>query len=169
MANRTLGRLLVSGLGSGYLPIAPGTWGSGVVAAVFFATAMGSDGRSICLNGTMTVILLVSCVICVAFGRMAQEAFGRKDPSQCVIDEWAGQALALIGLPIGASLPLWQGSAATAAAGFVAFRIFDILKPPPARRLESLPYGWGVLLDDLAAGLYANLVCQLALRWGLGW
>jgi phosphatidylglycerophosphatase A len=169
MASKKLGKLLVSGFGSGYLPIAPGTWGSGAVAAIFFATALASDGRGICLNGTMGVILVLSSIVCVAFGRMAQETFGRKDPSECVADEWAGQALALIGLPLGASLPMWQAAGVTAAAAFFAFRFFDIVKPPPARQLESLPYGWGVLLDDLAAGIYANLVCQLVLRLGLNW
>jgi phosphatidylglycerophosphatase A len=53
------------------------------------------------------------------------------------------------------------------AAAFVAFRIFDITKPPPARQLEALPAGWGILLDDLAAAVYANLACQILLRWVL--
>ena len=167
MARKALGKVLVSGLGSGYLPVAPGTWGSAVVAGVFVAVSVTSGGRAVCRNGTMGAVLLVSSWICVVFGRLAQDVFGRKDPSQCVIDEWAGQALALLGLPIGGSLSLWQSSAVTAGAGFVAFRIFDIVRPPPARKLEALPYGWGVLLDDLAAGLYANLLCQAVLRWCL--
>jgi len=52
-------------------------------------------------------------------------------------------------------------------AGFLAFRIFDITKPPPARQLERLPAGWGILLDDLAAAVYANLLCQIIFRWAV--
>jgi phosphatidylglycerophosphatase A len=50
-------------------------------------------------------------------------------------------------------------------AGFIAFRVFDVTKPPPARQLEKLPEGWGILLDDLAAAVYANLACQVLFRW----
>jgi len=67
-------------------------------------------------------------------------------------------------LPLGSG---WIGWLTTAAAGFLAFRAFDIVKPPPARQMEALPRGWGVLLDDLAAGIYANLACQLVLRLAL--
>ena len=59
------------------------------------------------------------------------------------------------------------GTGINLAAAFLAFRIFDITKPPPARQLERLPAGWGILLDDLAAAVYANLVCQVLLRWVL--
>ncbi len=81
-----------------------------------------------------------------------------------VIDEFAGQFLALLALP-----PTWP----VLLAGFVLFRLFDIMKPPPARRLEALPGATGIMADDLLAGLYANLLLQLAIRlapgvWGLG-
>jgi phosphatidylglycerophosphatase A len=81
-----------------------------------------------------------------------------KDPQFVVIDEVAGQLIALIAAPLS-----WK----TFAAGFILFRIFDILKPPPVRQLEKLPEGVGIVLDDVAAGLYALLVMQLLLHFHL--
>ena len=157
----SLRKLLVTGFGTGYLPVAPGTWGSAAVCGIFLLVCWGSGGRRLCADGTMMAILVASSVACVALGRFTERAFGKKDPGQCTIDEWAGQALALAGMPPGAGLRRW---AIIAAVAFAAFRLFDIVKPPPARRLEKLPRGWGVLLDDLAAGVYANIAAQLVLR-----
>jgi phosphatidylglycerophosphatase A len=106
-------------------------------------------------------LVLAGAVVCVALGRFAEDHFGRKDPSQVTADEWAGQALALIGLP-AATAP--GGLLIVAAAAFVAFRIFDIIKPPPAYGLQRLPEGWGILVDDLVAGVYANVAAQAILR-----
>jgi phosphatidylglycerophosphatase A len=85
-------------------------------------------------------------------------ASGSKDPQFVVIDEVAGQFIALIGAPLG-----WKAF----LTGFVLFRVFDILKPPPVRQLEMLPEGFGIMLDDVAAGLYALAVMQLLLHSGL--
>jgi hypothetical protein len=76
------------------------------------------------------------------------------DPSIVVIDEIVGMWVSLLFLP--ASLPL-------SVAAFVAFRILDVVKPEPARWLERLPDGWGIMLDDVAAGIYANIACRLLL------
>lgn len=81
-----------------------------------------------------------------------------KDPQIVVIDEVAGQIVALIAAPLS-----WK----TLLVGFILFRMFDILKPPPVRQLEKLPEGTGIMVDDLAAGLYALIVMQLLLRSGL--
>ncbi len=113
------------------------------------------------LNVAMTVLLAASSMACVALGRFAEQAFGKKDPGQCNVDEIAGQSLALLAMPVGSWV--WQ-PLVVAATAFVAFRFFDILKPPPIRRLEKLPRGWGVLADDLLAGLYANMAAQIVLR-----
>jgi len=110
----------------------------------------------------MIVLAGAFSVVCVALGGQAEREFGSKDPSQVSADEWAGQALALAGLPMAGGDPL--GSAIAVGLGFVAFRVFDIVKPPPARLVERLPGGWGILLDDLVAGVYANLICQAVLR-----
>jgi len=158
-----LKKMIVTGLGTGYLPVAPGTWGSAAVCVIFLAAALGSGGRMVCISGTMAVVALLSAVTAVWLGRFAERTFGKKDPSRCTIDEWAGQAVALIALPLPDG-PLLRGCLIAAAVAFVAFRFFDIVKPPPARRMEKLPHGWGVLLDDLVAGVYANVVAQLVLR-----
>jgi phosphatidylglycerophosphatase A len=151
-------------LGTGYGPIAPGTWGSAAVAGIYLAVA---QAVTCCFHApivAMVLVAIVSSIICVALGPFAERHFGTKDPGQVTIDEWAGQAVALMCLPAatGGRL-LW-----TVAAAFVAFRVFDIVKPPPVRALEKLPSGWGVLADDLAAGVYANIVCQILFRGVLG-
>ena len=129
------------------------------------------------ITGLVVGLLAVSCAACVAFGRYAETRFGRKDAPEVVIDETAGQCVALLAWP-GAFVascavdpsafelgPVLRATAAVGAA-FVLFRVMDILKPWPARSLERLPHGWGVLLDDLMAGLYAAIGVQLLLRLG---
>jgi phosphatidylglycerophosphatase A len=110
----------------------------------------------------MVVLLLVFAGACLAFGDAAEARFGRKDPGQVVADEVAGMALTLVPLPwlVGVS-GVWCAESPVlrglwlVAVGFVAFRFFDVLKPPPARGLQRVPGGWGILLDDLFAGVYA--------------
>jgi len=85
-------------------------------------------------------------------------ATGAKDPQFVVIDEVAGQLIALFAAPLS-----WK----TFLAGFILFRVFDILKPPPVRQLEGLPEGIGIVLDDVAAGIYAFAVMQLLLHFHL--
>ena len=163
--NDRLKRLLVTGLGTGYLPVAPGTWGSAAIAAVFAGVCLLSGNDASVVNGVIGGVLLLSSVVCIALGGFAEEAFGKKDPGKCSIDEFAGQSLAYLGVPMAvAGLGTAFSAMALAAGGFAAFRFFDILKPPPARQIEKLPRGWGVLCDDLVAGLYANIVSQLVWR-----
>jgi len=81
---------------------------------------------------------------------------GKKDPSHVVIDEVAGQLVTLIACPI-----LWK----PLLAGFILFRVFDITKPPPIRSLEKLPEGTGIVVDDLAAGVYGLIVLQALLHF----
>ncbi len=157
-------RFIVTGAGTGYLPIAPGTWGSAAACVVFLATAWASGGKPFFVSAAMVVLVVAASAGCVALGRFAESAFGKKDPGQCTLDEWAGQALALVMLPLGAG---WCDWLITAGVAFLFFRVFDIVKPSPARRLERLPHGWGIAADDLVAGVYANLAAQLLLRWGL--
>lgn len=157
---------IVTGLGTGYLPLAPGTWGSAAVAVLFVAAAMLCGRSAVCVNGAMVAVLVAASIGCVALGKFAESHFGRKDPPQVSLDEWAGQALAYLMLPLGTGN---RQLLIVAAAGFLAFRALDILKPPPARRLEKLPAGVGILLDDLVAAVYANIVCQLVFRLWLKW
>jgi phosphatidylglycerophosphatase A len=152
-------KFVVSGLGTGYLRPAPGSWGS-LAACVVCGAALWAGGYA-ALAVTACVVVAAASVACVALGRFAEQAFGRKDPSHSTLDEWAGQSLTLLALPVGQT---WAHHWAAIGVAFLAFRLFDTIKPPPIRRLERLPLGWGVLADDLAAGVEANVTCQLLLR-----
>jgi phosphatidylglycerophosphatase A len=105
----------------------------------------------------IALAMLVTLIGIPAATRVARGA-GKKDPQFVVIDEVAGQLVALIAVPLA-----WKSF----LAGFILFRVFDIVKPPPVRQLEAIPEGAGIVLDDLAAGLYALLVVHLFLRFGL--
>ncbi len=154
----------VSALGSGLLPGPTGTWGS-LVAVVLFA---GLWRLTVATSRVLHELLLLAalaaaCVAAVRLGPWAIARYRRPDPKQFTLDEVSGQWLALLALPVGADAGLT--SLLTVLAGqFVLFRMFDVLKPAPARALERLPGGWGILADDLAAGLYANLTGQILWR-----
>jgi undecaprenyl-diphosphatase len=145
-------RLLTSCFGLGYLPVAPGTWGSLPAVLVFMLLgALQLSSFVICIS--MLVIALVFSVICVLFTPYVSVKVGTKDPSEIVADEMAGQSVCF------AIAAFFIPSVCIAGiAGFALFRIFDIFKPWPVRKLESLPNGWGVLLDDIAAGVYAGIL-----------
>jgi phosphatidylglycerophosphatase A len=99
-------------------------------------------------------------------GDAAERRFGKKDPGSVVADEVAGQSLALMWLPW--SIPnSGSGNAriiATCAIAFFAFRLFDIIKPPPARGWQRFPGGLGILIDDIVAGFYALVATQILVR-----
>ena len=163
--------LCITGLGSGYLRPAPGTWGSLTAAAIFaglwwLLAALGAPRWAIDVL-TLAAIALSSWLSGL-WGPWAIEFFKDRsrrpgDPSYFVLDEFAGQWVALLWLPPIAAAGLWP-FAWVVGGQFVLFRIMDILKPPPARQLERLPHGWGILCDDLMAGVYAAILGQLAWR-----
>ncbi|MCL2700863.1 MAG: phosphatidylglycerophosphatase A [Phycisphaerae bacterium] len=162
-------KLIVTGFGTGYLP-ASGTWGSLVTVAIFLAVAwVGSCSSWAMAQWAMVATAVLASVACVAFGDFTERTWKKKDPKYCTIDEVAGQAVALLGVPV--TLPAgectWKGWLITAGVCFVLFRIMDVLKPPPARQFEKLPKGWGVLMDDIMAGVYANIVAQVIFRAGI--
>ena len=148
---------IATGFGSGLVPVAPGTAGSAVAVGLFWLTT---------LPGIAWLPALIFVIVVVAGFWSAGEAarrLGQDDPGAIVIDEFAGQFLALLALPHS-----WL----VLGAGFLLFRLFDIVKPPPARQLEKLHGATGIMADDLVAGLYANLLLQLAVRlapatWGI--
>jgi phosphatidylglycerophosphatase A len=160
-------RWVVTFGGSGMSPVAPGTAGS-VAATVLLGLivwALDRSGRPVAAFDPVWVGLLIAGLLlfgglCVALGRWTKEYYGRKDPGACVLDEAAGICLTALFVPIH---PAGHGYG-TLLAVLVAFRVFDISKLPPARQLEGLPEGWGILLDDLAAAVYANVVCQILFR-----
>ena len=153
--------LALSTFGLGFLRPAPGSWGSMPPCAVVFVMLLaGATGASV--NGAVVGILLLSSIACVAFGRYAETRFGLKDAPEVVADETAGVCLPLLFWP---AMPVGFIEVTLYCAGaFLLFRISDIIKPWPARQLERLPHGWGVLIDDLMAGVYALIAMHLVLR-----
>jgi phosphatidylglycerophosphatase A len=158
-------RLLASCFGLGWLPLAPGTWGSLPPVAIFALLAY-FDVSAITIFAVMAVLILVGSILCVMFTPQIISDTGNKDPREVVVDEFAGQAVTFSAIPFilmnntFSSSRIWI----TVLLGFILFRSFDILKPWPIRKLEKLPRGWGVLVDDLLAGLYAAITLMICLR-----
>jgi phosphatidylglycerophosphatase A len=157
-------RWIVTFGGAGLSPYAPGTAGSLAASlllyGIYMALSDGTPGAYWRWQAALAGALVLSSVLSVALGHWATAAFARKDPQPFVLDEVAGICLTLLGQ---IAYNGWREIAVVAGA-FAAFRVFDIVKPPPARQLERLPEGWGILLDDLAAAVYANLLCQAFFR-----
>jgi phosphatidylglycerophosphatase A len=142
--------------GAGLLKPGPGTYGSIAALLLWYGAAHAlRAGLANLAIGTAIAAVLVTLVGIAAATRVAREA-GREDPGFVVVDEVAGQWIALIGMR-----PDWRH----ALLALLLFRLFDIWKPWPIRRLEALPEGTGIMLDDVAAGVLA-LICGLILsQW----
>jgi phosphatidylglycerophosphatase A len=142
--------------GVGRLHPGPGSWGSAatVLLWVALAYALPPGARTPVAGGLTLFVILLGIPAATQVARAAQ----KKDPQLVVIDEVAGQLLTLIAVPLS-----WK----TLLAGFILFRAFDIMKPPPIRQLERLPEGTGIVLDDVAAGCFAGVVLHLLLHFGL--
>ncbi len=153
-----MNKFLTSWFGLGLLPFATGTWGSLFPAVVYMAAGILWDANAATVS--MAVLIIAGSVVTVVCSPKIIGLVGSKDPGQIVSDEVAGQALtfllAQIFVPAG-------GFCITSAACFGLFRLYDIVKPFPCKRLEKLSAGWGILADDLAAGLWAAIV-WIALR-----
>lgn len=149
----TLALLFSSFAYVGYAPIAPGTAGSVAGLVVWWFLARESTPTSLAL-----LVIGLGGLGVWAAGVTEREA-GRTDPGIVVIDEVVGMLVTLAFVPVGATGVL---------VAFLLFRLFDIIKPFPARLSERLPGGWGIMIDDVIAGLYANLVLQLVVWWAPG-
>jgi len=150
---RSLSIWIATGLGAGYFPVAPGTAGSALGLALVIAfrqTRLESPALAVCLAAFTGLLFAVG----VWSAGKAEKVFGCVDPRQVVVDEVAGQILTFVATP----RVTWIGL----IAGFLLFRGFDIIKPFPARQAERIPGGWGIMLDDLVAGLY-SLIALLVL------
>ena len=134
--------------GVGFLRPGPGTWASAVTAAIWFVSVPYSSYPIL----VAFIAAALVTVIGVPVSSVVERESGVTDPGFVVIDEVAGQLIALIAIPVR-----WQ----YVLASFILFRGFDILKPPPLRKIEKLPGGWGIMLDDVGAGLYALALLQL--------
>ncbi len=141
-------RLIATGFFSGYSGFAPGTAGSGVALAIY------------CLLPPLSfwawgVLLVGMFFVGVYTSRAGEKAWG-KDPGYVVIDEFVGFFVTVSLLP---------QSVLMGVVGFVVFRVLDIVKPPPARQAEALPNGWGIVADDVIAGIYGHLILRLWLAF----
>ncbi len=146
--------LIATWFGIGSLPLVPGTFGSLAGLLLWWLLTVAGGGAA-ALAG-----LVVVTIAGFWSAGSAESHYGSKDPRHVVVDEVSGQMLALIFLP---------PTPAILVGGFLLFRLLDILKPYPARRLESLSGAAGIMSDDLIAGLYSNLLLQLLLRLAPGW
>jgi phosphatidylglycerophosphatase A len=145
-----ISRFLAAGFYSGYSPIAPGTAGSAVAWVIF-----------ILIPGLRDVPLLLTSIVVFFIGvKVATdvEKTDGHDASVIVIDEVVGMWISLLFLPASISWTGW-------VAAFFIFRLFDIIKPFPAGRSQKLPAGWGIMVDDMFAGIYTNLAVQLIFRF----
>lgn len=142
--------------GVGRMRPGPGTWGSAATVLLWAAVANVLPVSALVPTAMGLAVFVI--LLGIPAATLTARATGTKDPQFVVIDEVAGQLIALIAAPTS-----WK----TLLAGFILFRLFDILKPPPVRQLERLPEGTGIVLDDVAAGIYAFMVMQILFRFHL--
>lgn len=152
-------RLLTSCFGLGFLPIAPGTWGSLPSTVVFMVLAGLVDIPWITFM-VMTILAIDFSLWCVLFSDDAIKVNNKKDPGEVVADEAAGQAVTFLFVCFAAGNFCLVG-----VLGFLLFRIFDIIKPWPCKRLEKLPGGVGILMDDIMAGIYAGILLLIIMQF----
>ena len=149
-------KLVATFFGAGLLHPGPGSWGSAATILLWWLLTrwIGPNGQP------LAAALLAAAAVLVGIPAATRVAHAArlKDPQFVVIDEVAGQLITLIAVPVS-----WK----SLLLGFILFRGFDIVKPPPVRQIENLPGGFGIVLDDVGAGLYALAVMQVALHFGL--
>jgi phosphatidylglycerophosphatase A len=145
-------KFILSCFGLGFIPVMPGTFGSLLMLAIFLAIHHYWPIQVITVYFLIGMII-VSSILCAVFAGRFEKIGGKKDPSWIVLDELAGQAVALFPAAVtsGKVLP-------PAIAAFLLFRIFDIWKPSPIREMEQIEGGIGILADDLVAGVMAGTV-----------
>lgn len=142
--------------GAGYGKPGPGTWGSVAAVLLWASFAFLLHPSTLTITLALTIGIVVATVLGVPAATIVERESGRTDPGFVVVDEVIGQWIALLGSPAD-----WRHG----LIALVLFRIFDITKPFPVRRLERLPGGWGIVFDDVAAGLYALGVASLLRIW----
>lgn len=155
--------LAIATCGVGYLPIAPGTWGS-LVGVGIYLVLLAFLRFSPWAVFIAVELVLITAITLLGFwaASRTEKLLGRKDPGKVVIDEVAGQLIAL--LPI---VPGFDPGWVSIIAAFLLFRLFDIIKPYPARRLEKLESGLGIMSDDLVAGAYAAVGTSVIIAIGM--
>lgn len=170
---------VATGFGSGYLRPAPGTWGSLAAVGVWFALhqaalrlpSLGGGLRVGVLLALLMPLPLAWVLLSIRASTLVVEETGTKDPGWIVADEWCGQwiALAPLILNLGKTEPPLAWDALRLLAPFLLFRLFDIWKPGPVNRLQALPKGPGIVLDDVLAGLFAAVLTYAVDRLFMDW
>lgn len=148
-------RAIATFFGAGRIQPGPGTWGS-LCAILLWVVAMNLTPAK-WQPEVLGVLIVLAIAVGIPAATQMCRSTGTKDPGFVVIDEVAGQWITLLLAPL-----TWK----TAAVGFILFRGFDIVKPPPVRQLERLPEGTGIVADDVAAGAYALAIMQALLHFG---
>jgi phosphatidylglycerophosphatase A len=146
--------LVISTFGVGYLPLMPGTYGSLVAVGIFLGFTQLAKANALIALVVVSIVLVTFAGIWAA--SRTEALSNRKDPRKVVVDEVAGQLIALFPLTLFAH---W--SIVAVIISFILFRFFDIVKPYPARRLEALEGGLGIMCDDLIAGVYAAAITSI--------
>jgi phosphatidylglycerophosphatase A len=148
-------KFILSCFGLGFLPFAPGTWGSLPAVAILLIVYHFWPDEVVC--GTVIVAAMAASIaFCLLFAGEAAKQEEKKDPRWIVIDEFAGQCVAILPVAVTGERVL-----TATIASFMLFRIFDILKPSPVRECELLKGGLGILADDIVAGLMAGVTVQI--------
>lgn len=142
-----LEKLLGTGFYTGFIPFAPGTFGSLAALLIYFIPGFESPL-------IMIPFILLFFFWGIKIGDKFEVEFGRKDPSECTIDEVVGMWITLLFLPKTLKIAIF---------GFVIWRIFDIIKPFPARNAEKLPGGLGIMLDDVIASVYSCIIVHIVI------
>jgi len=141
--------LAVTTFGVGYLPLAPGTWGSMAGVAIYLGVAKLVVSSPI-INAFLLVSILLFTLLGIWASNRAIPLLGNEDPSQAVVDEVIGQLIVFLFVPFAITWPL-------VLTGFILFRLFDIWKPYPIDELQILPGGLGICADDIVAGIYGGI------------
>ena len=149
--------LSIATCGVGYFPLAPGTWGSLVGVGIFLLLVWAIPAPAL-VAVVLVAIAVVTCVGTWAATR-TERLSGKKDPGKVVVDEVAGQFIALFPLTL-----FTRWSIVAVIVSFILFRFFDIVKPYPANKLQELSGGAGVMLDDLVAGIYGAVIVSIVLK-----
>lgn len=153
--------LLTTCFGLGKLPFAPGTWGS-LPPVVFYQILRYLPGEFFPPTAViaMVALLIGFSWICIRYAPAVIDATDKKDPQMIVADEVAGQAVVMLAIALLNPVNICN----SAVLGFLLFRLFDITKPWPCRKLEKLPRGVGILSDDLMAGVYGAVIAYFVIR-----
>jgi phosphatidylglycerophosphatase A len=146
---KSIAKLIATFFYVGLIPIGPGTFGTLAAIPLFYVLSF----TPLYLYLAITVVIIL---ISVWASTVAEEVFGKTDPGQVVADEVCGYLITMILVPVTLS---------NIFLGFLLFRFFDIAKPYPARKFEKLPSGWGIVMDDVMAGVYSCITLHILGRW----